>query len=152
MMNRCQMLWNALFCIRDSYKYRCRIGTKDSSFSGIRPFNRIRDIFIDIRPFDRTQNLSISRLIIGLEVRWFDRTWIWHCRFQICNKNFPPRIELRHFLYIRDDIIIHQYVHRDYHMPDKLPLDCCDRRYIHIATHVLIILICRDSVKVLSTV
>ena len=56
MMNWCQMLWNVFFCIIDSYKYRCRIGTKDSSFSYIWPFDRIRDLFINIRPFDRTQN------------------------------------------------------------------------------------------------
>ena len=67
-----------IFCIKDSYKNRCRIGTKDLSFSDIRHFDRIRDLFIDIRPFDRTLNLSISRLLIGTEVRCFDRIWIWH--------------------------------------------------------------------------
>ena len=73
----------------------------DRTQNDIQPFDRTRDLFIDIhvRPLDRKQNLSLSRLLIGLEIRCFDRKWIRHCRFQIFNKNFPPTIELHFYMY-----------------------------------------------------
>jgi hypothetical protein len=40
---------------------------------------------------------SISHFLIGLEIWRFDRTCIQYCWFQISNKIFTPKIDLRHF-------------------------------------------------------
>ena len=83
---------NALKCINCiiviqislSYRYTC---TKDSSFSDIRPFERPQNHPVDIRYF----YMSLSRLIIGKEIRCFDRTWIRHIDSNLAIK-IPPKL------------------------------------------------------------